>query len=307
MAAALRSEWPSTLSSTKTVRPSPSLRAVEHRAVAGDRRRRARARAGGAGRARGRGAAARPARRWRSGPRAAGSRAAAGRRCPGACSSPHSTVRGRSLRRSTVRGAEVSTKWPWICGTLPPCSRRAPPPRCTSAPCSGPACCFLPALAAEVAGPASVLAWVGLLALSAPLAIDVRRARRPPARGRRHGRLRARRVRRARRRGDRLVVPDRRDARRARRGADRRLLRGRAARRRPRGRGRRRGRDDRGRDRRQRGRPAHHRAAPARPRRAARGAAAGRRRHRAAREPRRATGRRSRRTAGPRSAARRAC
>ena len=35
----------------------------------------------------------------------------------------------------------------------------------------GPGVLILPALAAEAAGPASVLAWVGLLALSAPLAI----------------------------------------------------------------------------------------------------------------------------------------
>ena len=35
----------------------------------------------------------------------------------------------------------------------------------------GPGVLFLPALAAEIAGPASVLAWVGLLALSVPLAI----------------------------------------------------------------------------------------------------------------------------------------
>src|SRR5262245_65262287 len=35
----------------------------------------------------------------------------------------------------------------------------------------GPGVLILPALAAEAAGPASVLAWVGLLALSAPLAV----------------------------------------------------------------------------------------------------------------------------------------
>jgi amino acid efflux transporter len=35
----------------------------------------------------------------------------------------------------------------------------------------GPGVLILPALAAEAAGPASVLAWVALLALSAPLAI----------------------------------------------------------------------------------------------------------------------------------------
>src|SRR3954468_739324 len=34
----------------------------------------------------------------------------------------------------------------------------------------GPGVLFLPSLAARVAGPASVLAWIGLLALSAPLA-----------------------------------------------------------------------------------------------------------------------------------------
>ena len=35
----------------------------------------------------------------------------------------------------------------------------------------GPGVLLLPALAAEAAGPASVLAWAGLLALSVPLAI----------------------------------------------------------------------------------------------------------------------------------------
>src|SRR5215468_1106234 len=35
----------------------------------------------------------------------------------------------------------------------------------------GPGVLFLPSAAARVAGPASVLAWVGLLALSAPLAL----------------------------------------------------------------------------------------------------------------------------------------
>src|ERR1700750_3330166 len=36
----------------------------------------------------------------------------------------------------------------------------------------GPGVLFLPALAARIAGPASILAWVGLLALSAPLAMN---------------------------------------------------------------------------------------------------------------------------------------
>src|SRR6201991_4334451 len=35
----------------------------------------------------------------------------------------------------------------------------------------GPGVLFLPSLAARIAGPASILAWLGLLALSAPLAI----------------------------------------------------------------------------------------------------------------------------------------
>ena len=35
----------------------------------------------------------------------------------------------------------------------------------------GPGVLFLPALAAEIAGPASFLAWAGLLALSVPLAL----------------------------------------------------------------------------------------------------------------------------------------
>src|SRR3954464_5035766 len=35
----------------------------------------------------------------------------------------------------------------------------------------GPGVLFLPALAARVAGPASIIAWIGLLALSAPLAV----------------------------------------------------------------------------------------------------------------------------------------
>ena len=57
IAAALRSEWPSTLSSTNTVRPRPELRRGRARRGSRRSRRRARARAGGAGRARGRGAA----------------------------------------------------------------------------------------------------------------------------------------------------------------------------------------------------------------------------------------------------------
>ena len=171
----------------------------------------------------------------------------------------------------------------------------------------GPGVLILPALAAEAAGPASVLAWVGLLALSAPLAITfaalgVRqpeaggtaayaRAAFGPRAGRRH----------------RLVVPGRRRARRARRRADRRLLRGRAARRRARGRRGRRGRDDGRGHGHQRGRPAHLGAPAARPRRAAGRAAARRRRHRAAGEPRRALGAVRAARLPPRSAPPRAC
>src|SRR3954449_1054942 len=49
----------------------------------------------------------------------------------------------------------------------------------------GPGVLFLPALAARVAGPASILAWIGLLALSAPLAITFAAlgARQPEAGG----------------------------------------------------------------------------------------------------------------------------
>ena len=59
----------------------------------------------------------------------------------------------------------------------------------------GPGVLLIPSLAAEAAGPASVLAWAALLALSRPARGHVRRARRAPPGGRRHGRLRARRVR----------------------------------------------------------------------------------------------------------------
>ena len=82
----------------------------------------------------------------------------------------------------------------------------------------GPGVTYLPALAARTAGPASLLAWIGLLLLSVPLGGRVRRARHPSSRRGRDGVLRAHRVRRARRPRDRLVVPDRRGRRRARGG-----------------------------------------------------------------------------------------
>ena len=55
----------------------------------------------------------------------------------------------------------------------------------------GPGVLILPALAAEAAGPASVIAWVGLLALSAPLAITFAAlgVRQPEAGGVRIARL----------------------------------------------------------------------------------------------------------------------
>ena len=79
----------------------------------------------------------------------------------------------------------------------------------------GPGVLLIPALAAEAAGPASVLAWAALLALSAPAGLHVRGARRAPPRGRRHRGLRAGGVRAAGRRGHRLVVPGRGRPRRA--------------------------------------------------------------------------------------------
>ena len=154
----------------------------------------------------------------------------------------------------------------------------------------GPGVLILPALAAEAAGPASVLAWVGLLALSAPLAIAFAALGvRQPEAGGTAAYARAAFGSRAGGR-HRLVVPGRRGARRARRGPDRRLLRGRAGRRRARGRRGRRRRDDGGGHGHQRGRPAHLGAPAARPRRRTGCAAAGRHRHRPAGEPRRALG-----------------
>ena len=109
----------------------------------------------------------------------------------------------------------------------------------------GPGVLLLPALAAEAAGPASVLAWAGLLALSAPLATTFAAlgVRFPEAGGTAayaqaaFGRLTG------------AVTGwwflDRRRARRARGGAHRRLLRRRAAGRGPDRRRHRRGGDDR--------------------------------------------------------------
>ena len=93
----------------------------------------------------------------------------------------------------------------------------------------GPGVLIVPALAAEAAGPASVLAWAALLALSAPLAMTFAAlgVRQPEAGGTAAYARAAFGP--AHRRHHRLVVPRRRRPRRARRGADRRLLRGRAA------------------------------------------------------------------------------
>ena len=98
----------------------------------------------------------------------------------------------------------------------------------------GPGVLLIPALAAEAAGPASIVAWAALLLLSVPLAVTFAAlgVRHPEAGGTaayaragfgpRAGAI------------DRLVVPGRGAPRRPGRRAHRRLLRRRAARRRPR-------------------------------------------------------------------------
>ncbi len=193
---------------------------------------------------------------------------------------------------------QLGTKCPWIRATLPRMLSTRSATALYVGAVLGPGVLFLPALAAEAAGPASVLAWAALLALSVPLAITFAAlgVRQPEAGGtaayaRAAFGPRAGAV-------DRLVVPRRRRDRRAGRGADRRLLRRRAARRRPRGRGRRRRGDDGRGAGGQRGRAAHDGAAAARARRPARRAAARRGRDRAAARAAPRTGRRSRRTAG---------
>src|SRR5918994_7064249 len=68
-------------------------------------------------------------------------------------------------------GAGKSTKCPWIGATMSwMLSTRSATALYVGA-VLGPGVLILPSLAAEAAGPASVLAWAGLLALSMPLAI----------------------------------------------------------------------------------------------------------------------------------------
>jgi amino acid efflux transporter len=64
----------------------------------------------------------------------------------------------------------VGTKCPWIGATLSGVLTTRSATALYVGAVLGPGVLLLPALAAEAAGPASVLAWVGLLALSAPLA-----------------------------------------------------------------------------------------------------------------------------------------
>ena len=70
----------------------------------------------------------------------------------------------------------------------------------------GPGVLLVPALAAQAAGPASVLAWAGAAGRVAGHRRDLRRARRAPPGRRRRGGVRARGLRPPCRRGHRLVV-----------------------------------------------------------------------------------------------------
>ena len=98
-------------------------------------------------------------------------------------------------------------------------------PRSTSAPSSAPACCCCPPLAAQAAGPASVLAWAGLLAVSLAIAVTFAALGvRHPVAGGAAAYVRAAFGRRAGG-GHRLVVLRRRGGRRAGGVAHRRLLR----------------------------------------------------------------------------------
>ncbi len=78
--------------------------------------------------------------------------------------------RGRSLRTANSRGASRHHMPPIPRDTACMLSTRTATALYVGA-VLGPGVLILPALAAEAAGPASVLAWVALLALSAPLAI----------------------------------------------------------------------------------------------------------------------------------------
>jgi amino acid efflux transporter len=78
---------------------------------------------------------------------------------------------GQIIAQSAADGAQVSTKRPGIGGTLSSMlSTRAATALYVGA-VLGPGVLIVPALAGEAAGPASVLAWAALLALSAPLAV----------------------------------------------------------------------------------------------------------------------------------------
>jgi amino acid efflux transporter len=77
---------------------------------------------------------------------------------------------GQIIAQPGLVGAEVATKCPRIGGTLSSMLSTRSATALYVGAVLGPGVLLLPALAAEAAGPASVLAWVGLLALSAPLA-----------------------------------------------------------------------------------------------------------------------------------------
>jgi amino acid efflux transporter len=78
---------------------------------------------------------------------------------------------GQIIAHHRARGAQVSSNCPGIRGTLPPMLSTRTAIALYVGAVLGPGVLILPALAAEAAGPASVLAWMALLALSAPLAI----------------------------------------------------------------------------------------------------------------------------------------
>jgi amino acid efflux transporter len=79
--------------------------------------------------------------------------------------------RERIIAQQRSTSAQVSTKYPRFRGTLSSMLSTRTATALYVGAVLGPGVLIVPALAAETAGPASVLAWAALLALSAPLAI----------------------------------------------------------------------------------------------------------------------------------------
>src|SRR4051794_14732867 len=86
-------------------------------------------------------------------------------------SSRRSAITEQIIARAHSHDAQVSTKCPAIAAKLSVVLSTRSATALYVGAVLGPGVLLLPALAAEAAGPASVLAWAALLALSAPLAI----------------------------------------------------------------------------------------------------------------------------------------